>query len=366
MTYKQFISSVHLPFQILSFNHLSNFTHSLMAKRRITRPKGQNNISEQEHATSPLMDVEPNTTLAVNPAAKPRPKPRPKPARKQLTPDAVDDPQQHSKRGRSRSDADENGPAFIVQPPAKKTKTSNTILPVQHGSNSGDSRSKVPPPRSPLPLRINRVVNPGAPDKKRKKCTSAEVTAAAEQKKRLLLELERIERDKIRMLAEMEAVEEEEQQDDESKVIKNMADLAEFQANKESDTKKDKEGWVRGNDSDIVMADDSNYRPEEVDSAFVEDDNKSDSDFEGREKVKMVSEIDPDSETWLLTVGVLFNRRGRPLGQGGTFERRLTRRKESLVRKQGGSFSIVFVIMIFSRLGIIDGSAVPNLNQVTT
>jgi hypothetical protein len=103
-----------------------------MAKRRTTRPKGPKHIPEQEdHATSPPLDAESNPTLATGPTAKPRPKPRPLPAKNSIAPlmldaaDAVDDPQQPPKRGRSKSNVDETAPASNDQPPAKRKKISN-------------------------------------------------------------------------------------------------------------------------------------------------------------------------------------------------------------------------------------------------
>jgi len=197
-------------------------------------------------------------------------------------PNAVDDseiPQQHPKRSRSRSDTDEMVPASIIQPPAKKTKVSNNTSPVQRGGRVGNPGPKVMPPRSPLPLRDNRVVNPGAPDFKRKKRTSAEVAAAAQQKKKLRLELEQIEKDKIRMLAEMEAVEEDEERDEERMRIKDIADLAESHIDSE-------EGMAR--DNDIVMADGEDGEDGEVDEPFVEADTEP--ELEGPETVKKVSD----------------------------------------------------------------------------
>jgi hypothetical protein len=256
-----------------------------MTKRRTTRPKGPKFISEQEdHATSPPTDIESNPSmLATDLTSKPRPKPRPKSAKQAIapsTPDAVDEvPHQHPKRGRSRSDTDGTVPASIVQPPAKKTKVSNSISPAD--DNIGNSHSKTMPRRSPLPLRINRVVNPGAPDKKRTKRTSAEVAAAAQQKRNLRLELEKMERDKIRMLAEMEAVEEEEQREEERMGIKDIADLAESHADSETETR-----YSTG-DNDIIMADHGEDH-EEVDDAFVEVD--SEPELEQPGTVKTVSE----------------------------------------------------------------------------
>jgi hypothetical protein len=279
-------------FTFLSFPTVNQYTHSLMAKRRVGRPK---HIPElEDHATSPPIDAESDPTLAADPTAKPRPKPRPKPVKKTIASaqsmlDAVDDPevpQQHPKRGRSRSGTDDI-PASIVQPLAKKTKLSNNTLPVQRGGNVGKSGPKVLPPRSPLPSRASRAVKPGAPDLPRKKRTSAEVAAAAQQKKNLRLELEKIEKDKIRMLAEMEAVEEEEERDEERMRIQDISDLAESHVISESG----KEGMAgdegmaedegMAGDDDIVMAD------EEVEE-FVEVD--SEPELEGPETVKKVSD----------------------------------------------------------------------------
>jgi hypothetical protein len=258
-----------------------------MAKCRTTHSKS---ISEDNLATSHPTDVE--STLATDLIAKPRPKPRPlaKPGKKavapvELAPDPADEtPHLRSKRGHSRSIADETVPASIIQPPAKKTKISNITSPVQRGGNVG---AKAVPRRSPRPLRTNRVVNPGAPDKKRNKRTSEEVAAAAKQKRNLRLELEQMEREKIRMLAEMEAVEEEEELDEERmgiKDFKDIANLAESQpeADSETDTQYSKAG---DGDNDIVMADN-----EEVDDALVEA--VSEPELEEPKMVKMVSEYE--------------------------------------------------------------------------
>jgi hypothetical protein len=116
-----------------------------MAKRRITRPKGLKNIIEQEdHATSPPLDVESNSALDTRPTEKPRPNPRPIPAKNSTTPsvpDAVDHPQQPAvppKRGRSKSNADGTVPTSTNQPPAKKKKGSNGTSPVKHASSIGN------------------------------------------------------------------------------------------------------------------------------------------------------------------------------------------------------------------------------------
>jgi hypothetical protein len=200
----------------------------------------------------------------------------------------VDDPQQPSKRSRSTSDADGTVPVSTDQPPAEKKKSLNGTSLVKHGNIRNSHLKALPVPlRSPLPSRTKRVVNPGAPDKKRTKRTSAEMAAAAQQKEKLKLKLERMEREKIRMLAEMEEVEEQEQQEEERMRIKDTADLAESDAGGETDTKYDKEGMARDkSDNDIVMADGENN---EVDDTFDVVDIEA--ELEGQDTVKMVSKL---------------------------------------------------------------------------
>jgi hypothetical protein len=154
------------------------------------------------------------------------------------------------------------------------------------------------PRRSPLPSRTNRVVNPGAPDKKRTKRTPAEMTAAARKKNDLKLELERMERERIRVLAEMEEVEEQDEQDEERMRIKDLADLAESDAGGETNTRYDKEGTATGRDNDIVMADVENG--EEVDDVNNEVDNEplAERQVEGPDSVKTVI-----TSPLLMTVG---------------------------------------------------------------
>jgi hypothetical protein len=70
------------------------------------------------------------------------------------------------------------------------------------------------PPRSPLPNRIKRVVNPGMPDAKRARRTTAEVTAATKQKHVLRQEIEQLEQKKIWIAAQIEMQEEAEDTDE--------------------------------------------------------------------------------------------------------------------------------------------------------
>ena len=167
-----------------------------------------------------------------------------------------------------------------------------------------------------------------------------EVAAAAQQKKKLQLELEQIEKEKIRMLAEIEAVEEQQQQDEERMGIEDIGDLAKSHADSEIDTQYSKEGMAR--DNDIVMADSG--EDEEVDDAFVEVDTEP--ELEGPDAMKMVSKLTHrEDNRSFADLGVLFNRRGRLLGLGEIFEQRLTRRRKGLVRNQGCSFFLLFYLL---------------------
>jgi len=53
------------------------------------------------------------------------------------------------------------------------------------------------PPRSPNPVRASRVAHPGAPDMKRGKRTTAQVTEAAKRKEEARLRLEMLEQEKL-------------------------------------------------------------------------------------------------------------------------------------------------------------------------
>ena len=313
-----------------------------MAKCCNTCWKEPNHVSKDDHgATSPLTDIESNPIPATDLPAKAQPNPEPNPVKEPISLSALDAIdkntqllQPHPKRTRSRSGTD--GTVPDVQPPAKKKKT-NTTSPVQRHRNIGTLRLRAAgvPPRSPLPLRTNRVVNPGAPDKKNTRRTSAEMAAAAQQKKRLQLELERMEKEKIRMLAEMEAVEEEEQREEERASIKDIADLEEPCADSEADTQYGNKG-IAGDD-DIVMAD--NGENKEMNDMFVD----NEPEFEGTDTVKMVSKLAEDNNFLLMTVGVLFNRRNR-LDLEGTFEQQLTRRNKCSVRSQGSCFFLFLIL----------------------
>jgi hypothetical protein len=84
---------------------------------------------------------------------------------------------------------------------------------------------KVIPPRSPLPARAKRPVNPGAPDMAKTKRTSAEVSAAAERKATLQHQADKLERRRIEMLAKMELEEELEEEEEERTVVRKRASM---------------------------------------------------------------------------------------------------------------------------------------------
>lgn len=179
---------------------------------------------------------------------------------------------------------------------------------------------------------------------------------AAQQKKLLQNKLEQIERDKIRMLAEMEAVEEEEQLDDERKVIKNFADLAE--------TENSKEGETRDNDSDIVMGDGDDYDSKEVDDAFIEVD--SESGLEGRVNVKIpaVSELILDNENFVDDRWCAVQQKRKAARSRGDIRAAVDKEKGSSRQKTRWFFFLVSVIMIFSRGLVIDYRWVNNQCQI--
>ena len=131
------------------------------------------------------------------------------------------------------------------QPPTKQSKKIDVASPVKH--RAATLCLRLIPPRSPLPARINHVVNPGAPDQRHAHHTSAAVTVSMQCKEELKLKLERMEKEKIHMLAEMEASEEEEQKQEEKMAIRDVTDLAEFYLSYPN---------IGGEpDEDIVMAD---------------------------------------------------------------------------------------------------------------
>ena len=60
------------------------------------------------------------------------------------------------------------------------------------------------PLRSPLPKRVNCVINPGAPDQKNTRHTSVQVTAEKERQAKLKHDLEALKQQQIELLAQMQ------------------------------------------------------------------------------------------------------------------------------------------------------------------
>jgi hypothetical protein len=108
------------------------------------------------------------------------------------------------------------------QPPTKKPKANDK----NKGASGGKRGNKKVIPRwSPLPVRINRVINPGAPDRKNMRRISAQVTVDKKQKEGLIHALDALAERRIAILAEMEvgqqAIDEAEDRD----AIRTLADV---------------------------------------------------------------------------------------------------------------------------------------------
>ena len=131
------------------------------------------------------------------------------------------------------TDAEVSAPS-TCQPSAKKTKV-DTTSPVKISSNvPGPPRAWIiippsscnaVPPRSPLSQRLKRVVNPGAPDQEQVHHTTEEVAVATKRKVQLILDLEKVQQEKVQMMAEIEAEVEEEECLEEEMGIQHITDL---------------------------------------------------------------------------------------------------------------------------------------------
>lgn len=118
-------------------------------------------------------------------------------------------------------------------PAAKKTLATSSTTAVEEGSLDANEESlpKVkkikaapPTPSKSNPSRNNRVSNPGGPDKKRSKRTSAEVVADKEKKEQMALKLVEVEKQKILLLAAMEVDDEEAEDEELLNVVRNRDD----------------------------------------------------------------------------------------------------------------------------------------------
>lgn len=182
------------------------------------KPRGRPRKAAIATTTGAASDA---TTLGILPSASSdttptpavlRPKPRPvnrsatKPISDTTLP--IDIPENGSAHKRNRASIAEGAePTFDEAltssddgKAAKKTKTDIRAA----DQVTKPKPSRIIPPRSPLPQRINRVQNPGKPDVPRAKRTSDEVAAELETKENLLKEIEELRAQKLRMVAERE------------------------------------------------------------------------------------------------------------------------------------------------------------------
>ena len=105
--------------------------------------------------------------------------------------------------------------ATQIGEPVKKQNVTNLTKPEVPCARA----KKVIPSRSPLPKRVNRVVDPAKPDMPQAKRTLAVVAAAEAKKSKLLRRLEELDKQNKLTLAEMELNEE----DEEASVVTGLA-----------------------------------------------------------------------------------------------------------------------------------------------
>ncbi|KAH9988441.1 hypothetical protein BJV74DRAFT_885329 [Russula compacta] len=157
-----------------------------MSKRPLTRT----------YAVADLSQGQPPAPVSRPPAKKRGRPPKATTATSGSTMSSYKDNQEPS-AGNGDSSGDEE------QPPTKKPKANDKGA---TASVPAGKRGKVTvPPRSPLPVRNNRVVNPGAPDRKNPRRTSAQVAAEKKRKEELQRDLDALAQRQIEILAEMEA-----------------------------------------------------------------------------------------------------------------------------------------------------------------
>ncbi|KAH9965082.1 hypothetical protein BJV74DRAFT_799621 [Russula compacta] len=132
---------------------------------------------------------------------------------------ASDKDKQEPSAGNGDSSGDEE------QPPAKKPKASDNKGAMSSMPLGKQGKATVPP--------CNRVVNPGAPDKKNKRHTSAQVAADKKQKEELQHDLDALTQRQIEILAEMEAKQEMADEAEDQDAIRTLADIDEIEGDVE-------------------------------------------------------------------------------------------------------------------------------------
>lgn len=167
-------------------------------------------------------------------------------------------------------------PSVNRQPPPPPHTSLGKRDRVVHDSEMEDNHpqptkreKRVVVPRSPLPERVNRVSNPGAPDVPRAKRTSAEVQAAEARRQELILEMEELDKKKIQMLAELNVEQDMEDEEEERTLVR-------FQfPHKRPDS----------GEEDVEMADEPEYPIAEDDAPFEASDRE---EAGGRKGAKIV------------------------------------------------------------------------------
>ena len=118
--------------------------------------------------------------------------------------------------GKGDPSSDEGGP------PVKKLKALD-INKTDATLQSGKQRGVQVPPRS-LPTRINRVINPGAPDKPGTRRTSAQVAAEKQRQVNLQCDLDALKQRQVQILAELELQLEMADEQEERDTVRKLAD----------------------------------------------------------------------------------------------------------------------------------------------
>jgi hypothetical protein len=111
------------------------------------------------------------------------------------------------------------------QPPAKKPKVNDVQKNVTSQSGRRGGNLKQVQPRSPLPKCVNRVVNPGAPDKPSERRSSAQVAEDKRRRDELKRNLEALKQREVEIMAEMEVQQEMADEEEEQSAVKTLAEV---------------------------------------------------------------------------------------------------------------------------------------------
>ena len=111
------------------------------------------------------------------------------------------------------------------QPSAKKLKVNDSGNGVALPLLSGKQGNKAVTPWSPLPIRSTRVINPGYPDKKNVRSTSAQVAAENEKKEALRRDLDAIRQRQTEILAKLEIGLEKADEAERQDVVRSLDDI---------------------------------------------------------------------------------------------------------------------------------------------